>query len=397
MDEQRFTDRRDFLRLLCASTASLTLLHSGVRAFSAGSPEIGKRRLVILELTGGNDGLNTLIPFEDDRYYRLRPTLAVPRSQVHRLRDGLGFAPSLPRLAGLFHEGKLTIVQSVGIDPPDRSHFTSLDRWHTGRIEISQRSGGWLARGLADLEAPSSGAPRAIALGDRAMPLLLRGFGPAALACETLDEMLPEKAVARVLHSRKLAEVEALFHGADADLVLAARSLQEALRRIRRLERAKTLNSTLGRKLADVLRILQSGLPVPAFFVRMGGFDTHARQAAVHPALLDEVDRSLAAFQKELRKAGLADEVLTMVYSEFGRRVAENGSAGTDHGAAAPLFFLGGGLPGGLHGPSPDLHDLLDGDPRPTCDFRRPLAQCLKHLRHPDPRRILGEPGRPLF
>ena len=280
---------------------------------------------------------------------------------------------------------------------PDRSHFTSLDCWHAGNTDLYSGTG-WLARALTDTastEQPLQG----LALGDHALPLVLRGAAGPVIACSTLEELIPPTRTQKLLRSRPLQELDAIW-GSAAEQRLAKRghAFLDSLMAVRRVPREKPIaGSSLAEGLEDVLRTLLGGLHVPAFFVRMGGFDTHARQEPVHGALLAAIDSSLQAFHQALVRHRLEKRVLVMVYSEFGRRVAENGSAGTDHGAAAPVFFLGSDLPGGVHGKNPDLTNLIDGDVRATIDFRRPLAQCLKHLAHETPADILGSNGLPLF
>jgi len=214
-----------------------------------------------------------------------------------------------------------------------------------------------------------------------------------------MEELLPGERVERALLAPALGELDrhtgTLW---ERRLAAAGRLFLSSLKRVRETALPGFHGEgSLAAALADILKLLKGGLSVPAVFVRTLGFDTHSRQKETHQALLASLDDSLTAFQRYLQKLGFERRVLTLVYSEFGRRVRENGSAGTDHGSAAPLFLLGGGLPGGLKGSPPDLAELDDGDLKATLDFRRPLAQALHHLGHPSPSSILGPKGEPLF
>jgi uncharacterized protein (DUF1501 family) len=386
--------RRDFLRL--GGLAGLSLgLPSGLEAWLARGDD---RRdgdgpvLVLIELTGGNDGLNTIVPHGDDRYHRARPSLRIAPAAVHRIDDVLGFAPALKKTAALFSDGGLVVAQGVGMPNPDRSHFTSLDRWHTGLVDEVPREPGWIGR------APGSpGADRdqaaGFALGERAMPRILQDPERQALCAETLEELVPKESVRKVLGSEALARLDAAAGSADDRKIAdGARALLRRLdAMLARSVAADAFPSTrLGGLLGDASRIIDARLGVPAIFVRQGGFDTHVRQADVQPQLLTDLDGALAAFAAAIRKRKLQPRVLVVVYSEFGRRVAENGSRGTDHGSGAPVLLFGGGLTGRVIGENPDLAHLDDGDVRATTDFRRVLALGLKHLGHPDPAEVFG-------
>lgn len=394
--------RRDFLKAQLATGVGLAsgAMVPGVRHLIAAAADDRSdgRTVVLLELTGGNDGLNTVVPFEDDRYRRARPALGIDEGRVHKLDDHVGFAPELSGLARAFKDGQVTIVHGVGMPRPDRSHFVSLDRWHSGEATGHGRATGWLGRALDDL-APDVPLP-GLAMGDRALPRIFHGTDRPVASCRSLDDLIPDRQTRRALRSKAMTELDALW-GADADRALAdaTRKLLASLDAVSRHRRKNDgiSASPLGRRMADALAIIRSGLDVPAVFIRTGGFDTHARQDSAHPQLLRGVDRALAPFVTALAKDGLLDRVLVVVYSEFGRRVRENASRGTDHGSGGPAFLLGGGLDGGIVGNAPDLSDLDHGDVRATTDFRRVLAQALKHLRHPDPARVLGEFGVPLI
>jgi uncharacterized protein (DUF1501 family) len=333
------------------------------------------RVLVVIQLTGGNDGLNTVVPHRQDEYTRLRPTLALERGKLHALDDEHGLHPSLGALAGLFAEGRLTVVHGVGYPAPNRSHFRSLEIWHSAEPMAPARGLGWLGRLADQIVAARPGSMPALHVGDEDLPLAMMGrdvFAPTVRDEESLRlAPLDGLSVARERWVAAPAKGELDFLRAAArSAYVAAERLDAALARP---SHGSYPDFGLARKLRLVAKLIAGGFDTRLFFVTLGGFDTHARQAALHAAQLAELDQSLDAFQRELAAAGAGERVLTLVHSEFGRRVAENGSRGTDHGAAAPLFLVGG--PGrGLLGTPPDLAHLVDGDMEHTTDFRAVYA-----------------------
>ena len=334
----------------------------------------GGRVLVVVQLTGGNDGLNTVVPFSQDAYFRLRPTLALKRSNLHELDGDHGLHPSLKSLGACFDEGRLTVVQGVGYPNANRSHFRSLEIWHSADPEGLPKGIGWLGRMADQIVAAAPGAMPAMHVGDEDLPLALMGrnmFAPSVSDERSLDlSDLPglERERTGLLGGEPGASSEIVF------LRAAARNAYEAAQRMERAvgrrAHADYPNLPLARKLRLVAKLVAGGFDTRLFLVTLGGFDTHARQAALHAALLEELARSLRAFQRDLHASGVAERVLTLVFSEFGRRAEENASRGTDHGAAAPVFLLGGPGRGGLLGSPPDLDRLSNGDVGHTTDFR---------------------------
>ena len=385
--------RRDFLK----TAGFLPFLPSGVFAQGLGRANADQRSLVLLELTGGNDGLNTVVPFRDPLYRRARPTLAHAETAVHRLDEATALAPALPELAKIFHAGRLAIVQGVGMNPVDRSHFVSLDRWHLGRMDAENGGLGWLATHLDRGEAPPfvSG----MTLGDRSVPRLFRGAPDPVLASQSLEDLLPDATVRTTMKSKALAELDSIWgEPEERRHAREARALLVRLESVMARKKTRALSdSALGRQLHDVATIIEEGLSVPAFLVRFSGFDTHSRQGPAHQALLSTLDDALPAFLDRLRKSSAGRQTLVVVYSEFGRRVEENGTQGTDHGAAGPVFLAGPEIPAGLHGSTPDLSSLVEGDLVATVDYRRILGCALRHLGCRDPKELLGSAARPLF
>jgi uncharacterized protein (DUF1501 family) len=368
--------RRDFLIGGLVVTA---LTHGGPLLAAPRRLERGERVLVVVQLSGGNDGLSTVLPIEQDAWFRARPTLSRVSSGAHRVADGLALHPALARTAGLVQSGLATVVHSVGYPDPDRSHFRSLEIWHTAstaRRVAGTRATGWLA-GLAErFVAQGGSSPAALHVGTGVLPLALVGDeGPAPSIGELAELELPQDP-----HAAEL--FDALYAGTGpGEAAFLRHSAREAVALARRLADGAGAATAVdwpqddfARSLALVARLVRSGLGARVYQVELDGFDTHRGQALVHQNLLARLDGALAAFQAELSAAGRADDVLVLVFSEFGRRVAENASQGTDHGAAGPVLLVGPGARGGCVGDVPDLSRLVDGDLPHRIDFRAVYA-----------------------
>lgn len=334
----------------------------------------GERILVVVQLSGGNDGLNTVVPHRQDGYARARPSLALTKGALHRLDDEHGLHASLGELGRLFEQGQLALVHGVGVEHPDRSHFRSLEIWHSGEPDRPARGLGWLGRLADQIDARASGSLPALHIGAGDVPLALMGARVLAPSLRDEHSLALEKlagidgARAELTRERPRANSELAFLRAAARTAYRASAELEAV--VARPTGANYPEHELARKLRLVARLIAGGFDTRLFHLSLDGFDTHARQAPLHAALLSELDASLAAFQRDLEASGNAGRVVTFVHSEFGRRVEENASRGTDHGAAAPVFLLGGAFARGLHGKPPDLDALVDGDVPATTDFR---------------------------
>ncbi|MHC4732196.1 MAG: DUF1501 domain-containing protein [Planctomycetota bacterium] len=386
-------DRRSFLKGTLALPAAAALPSLFARALLGAEPS--DRILVLVQLDGGNDGLNTVVPFGDDAYYRARPGLAIAQGRVVRLDGGYhGLHPSLAALRGVWDDGALGVVQGVGYPNASRSHFTSTDVWHTARTEPQKRWTGWVGRAL-DRDSRDE------------VPAIYLDPGPLSLALVGERILVPSVADAgrfRVRGSQDLlgALVERPREGEALEYI--RRSARQAYRASARIEAALAGNAgqnrypatDLARRLWQVARMVQAALPARVYAVRLTGFDTHARQAPAHASLLQTLGDALGAFHKDLKAHGLAKRVLTMTYSEFGRRVNENRSLGTDHGAAAPMFVMSGGLKGGLVGEHPSLTDLEDGDVKHHTDFRQVYATILERWLKVEAQAVLGRAYRPV-
>ncbi|GGQ61916.1 DUF1501 domain-containing protein [Couchioplanes azureus] len=383
---------------LAAGATAYTL--RDILGFSGEEPR--GRILVVVTLYGGNDGLNTVIPYADPAYAANRPQLAYPADEVLPLDGGLALNPALPGLHRLYGDGRLAVVQGVGYPRPDRSHFRSMDIWQTASPERPATTG-WLGRWLDT----AGGDPRLAVSFEPVLPPLLAGARSAGATVPGGTLELPPGVTGDVLtglgapsagESPERARAAACF----ADLarvrdLVAGTAPEEDDQEQEAGEPATATGGqapALERQLALVTRCIEAGAATRVYSVSLGGFDLHADEKKAQEAILASLDGPLAAFVD--RMAGR--EVVVAVYSEFGRRVRANASDGTDHGTAAPVLLLGAGVPGGLHGHAPSLTDLDDGDLRHTTDFRDVYAMLLADVLGADPEPILGGwPGRLTF
>ncbi len=382
-----------------------------------------ERVLVVVQLAGGNDGLNTVIPVRDDLYYKNRPRLGIERGKTLRLTDDLGLHPSLTGFKELHDAGLLAIVQGVGYPNPNRSHFKSTDIWSTaspdGRLHT-----GWLGR-YFDAQCKGQDPPdpkRGIALTSEA-PLTLLGSKFAPVAFQRPESLTwngaqpapgrrrpnqrgmnagPDTNVQQAAFDRlnaptekpagPISELEYLQRTA-LDARLSAADIQKAAAG---RPAASYPVSPLANSLKTVARMITANMPTRIYYVSQGGYDTHTGQLNRHPQLLTQLGDALKAFVDDLKASGHLDRVVIMTFSEFGRRVEENASTGTDHGTAAPLFVLGSRVQPGLAGSHPSLERLDRGDLAFTTDFRSVYAAILKDWLAADAGKILGAPFPPL-
>jgi uncharacterized protein (DUF1501 family) len=392
-EEKRSLDRRSFLKGTAAA-AALPLLFSRASFAGAGASAgvAGQkgRILVLVRLDGGNDGLNTVIPHGDDLYYKARPGLGIAAKNLLKLNDHLGLHPALKPLGTAWDAGQLGVLQGVGYPSPNRSHFTSSDIWHTGSTSAPERWSGWLGRAL-DRVAQDD------------VPGLQLDPGPLNLALVGEKVVVPGIADASTfrVNAKRVGLLRAMSRRKRTNTVAEyiRRSAEQAYRTSARVEvalrdaagRGSYPQTELANRLWQVARLIEADMPSRVYSVRLSGFDTHSRQGDAHAALLTELGGALAAFQADLGKMGQSDRVLTVTYSEFGRRVRENRSLGTDHGAAAPMFVMGGKVRGGIFGKHPDLGDLDRGDLRFHTDFRQVYATVLDDWLDADSRAVIGE------
>jgi uncharacterized protein (DUF1501 family) len=385
--------RRDFLGQVGLTAAAGTVALSGlpVRAFARtpflarlGSVETD-RVLVILQLAGGNDGLNTVVPFRNDGYFNARPSLAIRDSVA--LSDDFGLHPSLGPLASLYGEGRMGIVHSVGYPDPDLSHFRSTDIWMTAGDGNGVRDFGWAGQYL-DTEFPDfvenpSNSPLAVQLGGGA-PLLFQGpgsqMGMSIQSMELFERLATTASVYSLegLPENRQGGQMAFLRGVANGSFRYAGAIQEASANGGNTIEYPDRNALAG-QLAAVAGLIRGNLGTRIYHVTLGGFDTHASQAGTHANLMGTIAEAIAAFNADLSTDGLDERVLIMSFSEFGRRVQQNGSGGTDHGTAAPLFLFGSAVNGGFHGTAPDFNNLDNtGNLQYGTDFRSVYGSVLQ-------------------
>jgi uncharacterized protein (DUF1501 family) len=365
-----------------------------------------RRILVVLQLAGGNDGLNTLIPYGDPLYYQARPTLAVAPERVLPLDGNVGLSPLLKSLKGRYDQGQVAVVQGVGYPNPNRSHFRAMDVWQTAVAERTEPTG-WLGRYLQACACGLENHLEAVCLG----PTVQKSFWTELTLVPAISSLAAfQYGSPRANPAARSYEVQALR---SALAQTRDRPEEEFLRQstLIALDDAEVLARVtqsyqtpvayppgyLGESLKSIVQVIAGDVGTRVFFATLGGFDTHAGQAVQQERLLSELDGSIEAFLQDVERIGRLDDVMLMTFSEFGRRVLENGSTGTDHGTAEPMFIVGGGVQGGLHGSCPTLADLDEGDLKYTTDFRSVYGSVLTDwLGTPATEQVLGGTFPPL-
>ena len=361
--------------------------------------------LVLVQLAGGNDGLNTVIPYTEKDYYRFRPTLGISKANALDLDGKIGLHPSMEGMQKIFNEKKLTVLQGVGYPNSNRSHFKSTDIWMTGNPTKPEGTG-WVGRYLDTINQSKHPFP-GISLGSSG-ERVLKGAKTAVPSFRNLDEfrLFPDEKDMQK-RDRELEVFKAL-HRKDGGHFAQAGFLQDAsMNAFVSSENLKSLvgryqtrvqypNNGLGRSLRLAGQMIASGLNTKAFHVSLGGFDTHSNQANGHANRLGTLSASLAAFFEDLRAMNKSERVIVMTYSEFGRRVKENGSKGTDHGSAAPLFVMGEKIKGSIIGVPPSLTDLRGGDLKYAIDFRSIYSALLINWLGADPKEVFGAMFEPV-
>lgn len=358
-------DRREFLKILAGVLAWQFRAGSRVHALSGGEGANGT--LVLIELKGGNDGLNTVVPYSDNRYRELRPNLGLEADEVLPVSEHLGFNPRLKPLLEAWEERDLAVVTGVGYPQPNLSHFRSIDIWETGAASNEYLQTGWLARLLTSADAKGGSVADGAVIGSGTGPFT--GGTLRLVVLRSLEQFFQQARRARTVEAS--TDNPALMHilSVQNDLNKSAMALEESLRTRKRPIKAFP-QTEIGQQMEVAARLVTSDFRIPAIKVSQGGYDTHSLQRGRQDLLLGQLAEAVAAFRKALRKTGHWDHVLVMTYSEFGRRPRENGSRGTDHGTAAPHLLLGGRVKGGLYGRQPSLHDLDNGDLKFTVDYR---------------------------
>lgn len=385
MNRRAFLQTAAALPFARAVAGPLALFGAAQVAVAAAPAGAGYRRLLVLvELKGGNDGLNTLVPYDDPAYYALRPKIAIARDQVVPLSERAGLHPSLAPLAGFWKDGQLAVLQGVGYPEPNLSHFRSIEIWDTASKSEQYLQEGWLTRAFETQPVPATFAADGVIIGSSELGPLAGG-GTRAIALADTEQFLRR---ARLAQPGPASGNKALAHilKVEADIVQAASHLSG-----RTTFATEFPTGAFGNAIRTACQIIANPSGVAVVRVTLSGFDTHANQPATQARLLGEVAAGLQALHGALVELGRWNDTLVLTYAEFGRRPKENQNNGTDHGTANVQFALGGRVAGGFYGAAPDLTRLSgDGNPAYALDFRSVYATVLDRWWGVDSREALG-------
>ena len=407
--------RRTFIRQSTLATGML-LVPSFLKAFEGFGQQDQKlilgnneKILVVIQFSGGNDGLNTIIPYQNQLYYQHRPTLAIAKEKVLKVNDELGFHPELSALRNLHDQGELCIINSVGYPNPDRSHFRSMDIWHTASSSHEYLQTGWLGRYLDSNCDGCEKSYQAIETDD-SLSLALKGINRKGMAIKNIQQLhkltqepffkLTAQTANQNIHDGNggLGNGYVDGDGKNDTLDYLYKTMAETASSADYIfEKNKTVsptgdypNSDLGKQLKQIATWIRSGLSTKVYYVSLNGFDTHVNQEGKHGQLLKTYGEAVEAFAKDLKHQGFWNNTLVMTFSEFGRRVEQNASNGTDHGTANSVILASGALKHkGFYNGAPDLSQLFDGDLRYQVDFREIYATVLNKWLGADDQAIL--------
>ena len=384
--------RRDFLKL--SGLASAALAYPQLFNFQLGGDYSGKR-LVIIQLSGGNDGLNCFVPYRNDIYYSKRPGISIKPDQALRLTDEYGLNPSLRAFQELYDKGELTILNGVGYPEPNRSHFRSMDIWQSASASNEYLSSGWLGRWSSHKEAsiPAIGV-------NGNLNLALKAEKSKAMAISSI------KGLKRTADDKIIQAVRKMDHDHSNDM---ASYLYQTTRRLSEgaeylMEKTQTAAkgsgypaNPLAKDLSMIAQLIKAGSETQVYYASLSGFDTHVNQKGTHSRLLESLSGSVKAFKADLKQDGKWNDTLIMVFSEFGRRVEQNAGGGTDHGAASNVWLMGGNLKEpGIRNELPSLSDLDKGDLKYSIDFRDVYAGILENWLKSDHQSILNGRFNPI-
>jgi uncharacterized protein (DUF1501 family) len=406
--------RRDFLKRTATGATLLSLAPTvpqfllNASAVAAASASKGENILVVIQLSGGNDGINTVIPYGDDVYHKNRFNTRIDKGAVLKIDDYLGFHPSLTGFAELLQDHRLAVIQGIGYPNPDRSHFSSMDIWHTAArdAEKMRRMTGWVGRYLDKYYAGAAGDSAALHLGQDRQPLAVVATSVRVPSVANIDgfklNLGGSPQLAPIIESAAKAQREGargddllgFLQQSTVTAILSSKRMQEAVQQYK--TSVQYPGTGLASRMKTVAQLIDAGLTTRIYYLTLDGFDTHSNQAATHAAQLKELGDATAAFMKDLKEHGHDQRVMTMTFSEFGRRVKENASRGTDHGAAAPMFLAGAKVKSGPIGKHPSMTDQDEGDLKHHTDFRQVYAAILEKWLGADSKAVLGAAFTPV-
>ncbi|GAA4302202.1 DUF1501 domain-containing protein [Compostibacter hankyongensis] len=388
-------NRRRFLQLGSLASVS-TMMPKFLKAFERNALPPENKVLVVVQLSGGNDGLNTVIPYRNDIYYKLRPALGIRRESALGLDDELGLHPALKGLKALYDDGALGVLNSVGYPNPDRSHFRSMDIWQTASDSKDIITTGWIGRYL-DAQCNGCAHPTQALEMDDTLSLALKGTrlrgltvpDPNRLYASAHDRMFGAMAAQhRDGAGDGHGNVDYLYKTMTETMSSAAYIYKES--KIYK-SKAPYPDTAFGKGMKTIAEMILSGIDTRVYYISLGSFDTHVNQHPQQQRLFTQLGDTLQVFTSELKKNNRFNDVAVMTFSEFGRRVGQNASGGTDHGTANCMFLVSGGLKKkGVLNEVPDLHDLDEGDLRYKVDFKNVYATLMRKWLDADDRNILG-------
>ena len=385
-------ERRDFIKRTSLASAALWMPNflKPLERFVADE----YRNLVVIQLSGGNDGLNTIIPFENDIYYNSRKTISIAKDSALKLTDDLGFHPSMTGLHGLYNDGLMCVINSVGYPNPNRSHFRSMDIWQTATASNEYKNTGWIGRYL-DSNCNECNHPYLALELDQTLSLALKGDAKKGIAVSNPQQLYNQTREPFFKQLKDLApdndhDNVAYLYKTMAETYASAEYIFETSKTYK--NNFEYPKNNLAKQLKEIATFIGSGLNTRVYYASMGGFDTHVGQLNRQENLLKQFSESVTAFIENLKSTNKLNDTTVLVFSEFGRRVNQNASNGTDHGTANNVFVLGSALKKkGFYNAAPDLANLDEGDLKYQIDFRNIYATLLNNWLKITPDKILGQ------
>ncbi len=384
--------RKEFLQIGSLATASI-MLPQFLKAFEKKNMvPPGNKAVVVIQFSGGNDGLNTVIPISNDIYYRERPRLGITKDKALGITGDVGLNPALEAFKSLYDDGSLGILNSVGYPNPDRSHFRSMDIWHSASASNEYVHTGWLGRYL-DAQCKGCDKPTQALELDDMLSLALKGNEKNGLAFTDPSRLYSSS------NEKFYKDISATHQSSEETVDYLYKTMSQTISSADYIFQQSKLhptaqaypNTELGKNLKTISSLIMSDINTKVYYVSIGSFDTHINQEAQQKRLFTELNDAIKAFTTDLKKNNRFDDVLMMTFSEFGRRVSQNASNGTDHGTANNMFFISGGLKEkGILNAMPDLNDLNDGDLKHKVDFKNVYATVLNKWLGADDKMILG-------
>jgi uncharacterized protein (DUF1501 family) len=389
--------RRDFLQRSVFTTAGSLMIPQFLKAYEnqlMGQKPFTDKTLVIVQLSGGNDGLNTVVPYRNDIYYRERPSISIKRENVLQLNDEIGLNPALEKLKGLYDKGLVSIINNVGYPNPDRSHFRSMDIWQTGSGSDQYLSTGWVGRYLDAQCTTKNCLPHQALEIDDTLSLVMKGTKVNGLSLQNPEKLYKQTQSAFVKNIANTSPADdhdsvAYLYKTLAETVSSA----EYVHNKAKVSKSRMMYPTteLGKSFKTIAELITSGVSTSVYYLSLSGFDTHIRQNDQQDRLLRQYSEAISTFVNDLQANSRLDDVMILTFSEFGRRVKQNASNGTDHGTANNVFLIGGPKrTRPILNEAPDLTDLDNGDLKYKLDFRQIYATLLEDWLKTDSNQILS-------